>query len=580
MTYLFSNTVSVSNEVEIKNDANDAIPIVGNVNVFYQNTEVTANNPLPVTLGSNTINIVGNISIPTTVNVSSSPENPVHNHITEVGTSGLLTVPYLPVGGNVNVTNLVTITGNVTANGTINVGNTVQVNVINFPATQNVNVVSLPEVEIKNDIDNPIPVSKNTNLNSNTNPIFVKGTSDTSFFSPVQSDSFGRLRTSSPLTFFDSSHRYADNGLWSTSNTAGGTLTFNTNEGVIDMTANTLNGASVTRETIKVFPYQPGKSLLVLNTFTMNAPKTNLLQRCGYYGANNGIYFEVDGENLNIVKRSSVSGSVVETRISRNGGVYGPGDTGWNGDRITGLEIDKSQIFWMDIEWLGVGSVRTGFIINGEFIVCHTFNHANIITTTYMTTATLPIRYEIKNTGTTASNSTLKQICSSVISEGGYELRGRQQAINIPITAPRTLTTAGTYYPIISIRLKADRLDAVVILTALSIMGVGNGKNFHWQMKSGITTSGGSWLTAGVDGAVEYNMTGTSQTGGRILASGFINSSNQGSPTVDILKEALFKFQLERDGLTNTPSELALVIACSTDDEQVYASLDWEEITR
>jgi hypothetical protein len=580
MTYLFSNTVSVSNEVEIKNDANNSIPIVGNVNVFYQSTEVTANNPLPVTLGSNTINIIGNIAIPTTVNVSSSPENPVHNHITEVGTSGLLTVPYLPVGGNVNVTNLVTITGNVTANGTVNIGNTVQVNVVNFPQTQNVNIVSLPEVEIKNDNGNPISISKDTSLNSNTNPIFVKGTSDTSFFSPTQSDAFGRLRTSLPLTFFDSSHRYADNGLWSTSNTAGTTVTFNANEGVIDMTANTLNGASVTRESIKVFPYQPGKSLLILNTFTMNTPKINLLQRCGYYGANNGIYFEVDGENLNIVKRSFVSGSVVETRISRNGGVYGPGDTGWNGNRISGLQIDKSQIFWMDIEWLGVGSVRTGFIINGEFIVCHIFNHANIITTTYMTTATLPIRYEIKNTGTTASNSTLKQICSSVISEGGYELRGRQQAINIPITAPRTLTTAGTYYPIISVRLKADRLDAVVILTALSIMGVGNGKNFHWEVKSGLTTSGGSWLSAGTDSAVEYNITGTSQTGGRVLASGFINSSNQGSPTVDILKEALFKFQLERNGLTNTPSELALVIACSTDDEEVYASLDWEEVTR
>ena len=29
-----------------------------------------------------------------------------------------------------------------------------------------------------------------------------------------QHDAFGRLRTSSPLTLFDSSHRYRDNNLW------------------------------------------------------------------------------------------------------------------------------------------------------------------------------------------------------------------------------------------------------------------------------------------------------------------------------------------------------------------------------
>lgn len=102
---------------------------------------ISRSNPLPVSIGSDTINIIGNIAVPTTVNVASSPENPVHTHITEVGTSGNLSISYLPIGGNVNVTNLVTITGNVTANGTINVGNTVQVNVTNFPVTQNVTIM-------------------------------------------------------------------------------------------------------------------------------------------------------------------------------------------------------------------------------------------------------------------------------------------------------------------------------------------------------------------------------------------------------------------------------------------------------
>ena len=64
---------------------------------------VTNTNPFPVTLGSNNITITGNVNVGTTVQVSSTPENPVHNHISEVGTSGILDVPYMPVGGNVSL---------------------------------------------------------------------------------------------------------------------------------------------------------------------------------------------------------------------------------------------------------------------------------------------------------------------------------------------------------------------------------------------------------------------------------------------------------------------------------------------
>jgi hypothetical protein len=262
----------------------------------------------------------------------------------------------------------------------------------------------------------------------------------------------------------------------------------------------------------------------------------------------------------------------------------------WNGDKLNGtgpsgliLDITKAQIFWMDIEWLGVGTVRCGFVINGEFILCHSFHHANLISSTYITTASLPLRYEITNKAATGISSTLKQICSTVISEGGYELRGLQQAVSIPITAPRTFAVAGTFYPIITIRLKStpDRLDAIVILTALSILGQGNGINYNWQIRASGVTTGGSWVDGAVDGAVEYNITGTSYSGGRILASGFLNSSNQGSPNLDILKEALFKFQLERNNLTKTPFELTLVAGTDAENGSgIFASMDWEEISR
>ena len=433
-----------------------------------------------------------------------------------------------------------------------------------------------------NPLPQPADVVVNTGVSTSpvsfSNPFPVTGSVT---FPPIATDAFGRLRTSTPFTLFDSSHRYRDNNLWSGLVVGtGSTVGFVTAQGLVNIGIGTTAGCSVIRETTKVFSYQPGKSLQVMNTFAINAPKTNLRQRVGYFGADNGMYFELDGDTLYFVERSLSLGTT--TRVAQED---------WNIDTMLGaghlnpsgitLDISKAQIFWMDIEWLGVGTVRLGFVVDGKFIHCHSFHHANLITSTYITTASLPLRYEIANTGITTSVSNLKQVCSTVISEGGYELRGLQQAISIPINSPRTLGTAGTFYPVIGLRLKTspNYLDAIVILTALSIMPISSG-NFNWQVRASGTTSGGSWVSAGADSGVEYNITGTSYTDGRILASGFFNATKQGASQIDILKEALFKFQLERNGLTSTPYELTLVVASDSSDDTVVASMDWEEVSR
>ena len=73
-------------------------------------------------------------------------------------------------------------------------------------------------------------------------------------------DAFGRARVSMPLTLFDSSHRFADNDLFTESVTGDGASAFDANEGLINMTVGTASGAEIIRETNKVFAYQPGKS--------------------------------------------------------------------------------------------------------------------------------------------------------------------------------------------------------------------------------------------------------------------------------------------------------------------------------
>lgn len=427
------------------------------------------------------------------------------------------------------------------------------------------------------------PQNINTNLIYDTTKEYYRPIKDSDFFggtsiTNASKDAFGRQRVSNPFTLFDSSHRFKDNNLWSTATTGTASATFDANEGLVDLTVDNNINSEVVRETTKVFSYQPGKSLLIMNTFVMEPSKTGLCQRVGYYGASNGIYLELANSTLYIVKRTSVSGVLVDTRISQSS---------WNNDVLDGtgisgvtLDISKAQILYIDIEWLGVGSVRVGFVINGQYLLCHVFNHANIITSTYITTASLPIRYEIKNTASTSGSSTMKQICSTVISEGGYELRGLQQALTIPLNAPRDCTVVNTYYPVISLRLKSGFLDAIVILTALSMLGTGNNAIFNWQMIASGTTTGGTWVDAGANSAVEYNISGTSFSGGRILASGYLTSSAQGQMAVDILKEALFKFQLDRNGLTSVPYELTLAIASKVAGDDVYASIDWEEISR
>ena len=422
-----------------------------------------------------------------------------------------------------------------------------------------------PVIKVETISGKPLEVTTTSNSNTSIQPAGVAG------------DAFGRFRVSNPFTLFDSSHRYKDNGLWATSSGVSATTVFDANAGLVNLNTTTASGSSIVRETTKCFSYQPGKSLLVMSTFAMNAAKENLRQRIGYYGTDNGIFLEQDGTTTSFVERSIVTGSTVDTKVAR---------ANWNVDKMDGtgpsgytLDLAKAQIFWMDIEWLGLGTVRLGFIINGIFVHCHSFHHANLITSTYITTASLPLRYEITNTNTTASASTLKQICSTVLSEGGYELRGLQQAIGTTITSPYSLTTAGTFYPVISIRLKAANLDAIVIPTALSLLGVDTA-NYLWKVVASATTTAGTWVSAGTNSSVEYNLTGTATTGGRIVAQGYFSSSNQSTGQIDILKEALFSFQLERDGLTNTPFELSLVLTASANTSAVHASIDFEEISR
>lgn len=397
--------------------------------------------------------------------------------------------------------------------------------------------------------------------------------------SGVAVDAFGRARGSQPFTLFDSFNRYEDNGKFATANTATSTYSYSANAATTSLTVDTTSGAKVQRETTRVFAYQPGKSLLIMNSFVMNAAQANLAQRVGYFNDQNGVYLEQTGSTVRFVLKSFTNGSASYNYVEQ---------ASWNKDTMLGavstspsqltLDLTKAQIFWCDIEWLGVGSVRCGFVIDGMFIHCHTFHHANIIAGTYMTTACLPVRYEIENTGTTTASSTFKQICTSVISEGGYELRGEGRTFGQEPTAQRLLSSAGTYYPVISIRLAPTKNDGIAVPKGITIAPI-NQAIYKYKIIMGPTLTGASWTSVGADSCVEYDANNsTTMSGGTVLASGLINATNQAAASVS-LDGDMFKYQLERNGLANTSTIFTLAMTCGTATSNVVATVDWQEFT-
>lgn len=393
-------------------------------------------------------------------------------------------------------------------------------------------------------------------------------------------DSFGRLRASMPFTLFDSSQRYGADVNFTGNTVNSGSTSYDSTSATILLNVTT-NGDKAIRETNKVFAYQPGKSLLVMRTFTMS-PNAGLIQRMGYYDVNDGVFLEKNGDTLNIVKRSSVSGSVLEVRAPK---------TEWNVDRLDGnanttnpsgitLDVDRTQIFFMDYEWLGVGTVRCGFVIDGNFIVCHKFHHANQqptanndTTLPYMKSACLPLRAEIESTG---GAGTLRMICSTVMSEGGYELRGRPRSAGHELTG-RQLANTNQLYPVMSIRLKSDRLNGIATPRNFEIIALNQG-NFQYKILTGQTT-GGSWANTGSDSIVEYNLTANSVNAGNTVHEvGYISSTNQAGGTTG-QGEVPFKYQLERNAFTNTPQEFIIAVSTTTNNPNVVCSINWEEIT-
>jgi hypothetical protein len=456
---------------------------------------------------------------------------------------GNLTVGNVTVG-NVGVTSL----GNVDLSG-----NTLPVTIVGNLAgiTGNVTIV---------DGGGSITVDGNVNAT-------ITGGNVATTITGTNLDAFGRLRVSEPYTLFDSQNRYIDGEQFSSITATSGNVVYVANESSFNLNVSAASGSSVIRQSKTVQAYQPGKSLLTMNTFAMATLKANLRQRVGYFTTGNGVYFEANGTSLFLVIRSSTTGVVVEERIAQ---------ADWNGNTLlSGIVLDPTltQIFWSDIEWLGVGNVRAGFVINGQFIVCHTFQHANQPgnTTVYMTTATLNPRYEITNTGATSGNSTMKQICSTVISEGGFTPSTKIGYVTNNTSATR-VGSSNTVTSLCSIRLNPAYPDAVVIPAQIDLLLL-DVRYGQFQLIENATIANASF--SNVAGSVVQSAIHTDTiTDGTVVYAGLNSSRDE----VEIGEDIKKRLQLWRYA-NGTPSTLTLAVAYTATNADLLYKFGWEELT-
>lgn len=353
-----------------------------------------------------------------------------------------------------------------------------------------------------------------------------------------QLDGFGRLRVSSPLTLSDNKFIYDKEPLrWDEKLVSGATATWNS-ASTIDLQVSGVVNSRVVRQTKAYISYQPGKSLFSLYTGILNTDggQTGLLSKIGFFDDKidkvigplngNGIFFQLSGTQLSVVLRNTIISSSTQVDLVIP-------QSQWNVDNFSGtggtanpsgfsIDPSKAQLFWTTIEWLGVGRVQTGFAIEGNYYVCHNFNSVNTLTSTYMNLASLPVRYEFHNVEGVSTTSKMVQICSTVISEGGFDKTGKIFSIDRG-TNSKTSVANSVNQSLISIRLSPSGIRKTIKIIGINVLCTTTSP-IRWYLLYNPILTGASWTgTTPTNSYIQSDITATTSTGGTIINSGYFS---------------------------------------------------------
>ena len=396
-----------------------------------------------------------------------------------------------------------------------------------------------------------------------------------SVITSTETDAFGRLRVASPHSLLDSKQIFDNQPDYWDDQEVSGSGTSSTHSiakahTALAVSANTA-GKRV-RQTFQRFNYQPGKSLLMMFTAnTSSLPGDGNTISIGYFDDNNGIINRIVDGQLFFAIRSSTSGSPVDDVIPQSE---------WNGDKLDGtgpsgiaLNPLHVQIFWMDMEWLGTGTQRMGFVLDGKLIVAHSFHHANANTEVYMSTPNLPARFEIENDGTGAALA-VNQICITVISEGGMDANGRLRYTSTEETFV-SATSEGTIYALIGLKLQAAYTGQQIDFTGVSVIN-SSASDYEWMVLINPTVAG-TFTYSDLTNTSLQRATGVvtnTVTGGILAAGGMaVSSTKGGGEAVDL--DTAQRLGAAIDGTQDT------IVLCArrlTANASFGGSVSWREL--
>lgn len=356
-------------------------------------------------------------------------------------------------------------------------------------------------------------------------------------------DSFGNKRVSSQHTqLFDGQLVHADNPLaWDTSATGGGGGLYSAWESSYRLTVDATPGAQSIRQTKQYLLYRAGQAQLHRISFADADPIADILKRAGYFDAEDGVFFEINGDvDLAITVRSFTSGRPVDTRRKQ---------AAWNLDRLnpdlelnpSGVILDptKAQHFVIDLQWLGIGRVRTGFDIGGRVIWVHEFNFSNVIVgVPYMRRPSLPVRYEITNIGSDVGAS-FKQVCTAVIREGGREAKGIPLTIRTDIGGAGLRNATTIKRNALALRLRTSHIRAFLKPVVVSLTNLGTGV-VGWELllNPAFTAALSTFTQDGqaTEFSIEQSTYDPATAAGHRIAAGAVTGTNQnkGGERVDL----------------------------------------------
>lgn len=412
---------------------------------------------------------------------------------------------------------------------------------------------------------------------------------------PFTLDAFGRNRVSSLTTVLAGKQVYLGDPLnFENAVTGTGAATYQSLNSATRLAVNA-NADTAIRQSVLRANYQPGKSQLIFVTYHLNddaAEDPNVRSRVGYFDESNGIYFQCVGDpsspTLSVVQRNdSLSGSAAETVVNQ---------ASWNVDTLDGsgdannpsgkqLQVSfVSNIFYIAFEWLGVGQVECGWVIDGVMCPAHQFNFANatppLFQFVYMRSPNLPVRWEIEATGAVSSPpAELTAICCSVNSEGGEDPVGNARSANTGFGATGQSIGANTRESLIGIRLRSGGVfkNALVELESINIVATGTA-TYLWEVHLNPTVTGQSFVDySAADSPVQIDVSGTAVTAsGKVLASGY-GTGFFGGAVVAANRNLQSLLARLSTTVSGTPNALVLTAAPLTGTEEFYGGLNWFE---